>query len=173
MEDPKYWDKDDGKRICTRCHAEVIKNGGDPDARPQLRCAANHMDIEDTFEELDDLTFFEEEILAPIQPLVRVYTLYSTGLTEMRGHVANWAQNGPQTVREIPCKAKELKMLLIRRFPRDPDKSQRVPFMARPDLCVQVTQCPLYMTPVAWGPLYGSGMAQGPKPMGPNGPTPS
>ena len=132
LQDPSLWDKDGGCRICTRCYEEVQKRPRGDDPRPEENCAANDMDIEDTYEELDNLTFFEEEILAPIQPLVRVYTLYSTGLTEMRGHVANWAQNGPQTVREIPCKAKDLNLLLVRRYPRDPSKPQRVPFQASP-----------------------------------------
>ena len=61
------------------------------------------MDIGDTYEELDALTFFEEEILAPVQPMVRVYTLYGTGLTEMRGHVASWMQSGPQYCPRNPC----------------------------------------------------------------------
>ena len=132
LQDPSLWDKDGGCRICTRCYEEVQKRPRGDDPRPEENCAANDMDIEDTYGELDNLTFFEEEILAPIQPLVRVYTLYSTGLTEMRGHVANWAQNGPQTVREIPCKAKDLNLLLVRRYPRDPSKPQRVPFQASP-----------------------------------------
>ena len=90
------------------------------------------MDIGDTFPELDALSFFEEEILAPIQPMVRVYTLYATGLTELRGHVINVAQGGPQFVREIPARARDLNILLVRRFPRDPNRKQRVPFLASP-----------------------------------------
>ena len=86
----------------------------------------------ETFPELDALTFFEEEVLAPIQPMMRVYTLYGTGLTEMRGHIANWTQAGPAFVREIPRPAKQLNILLIRRFPRDPNRKQRVPFIASP-----------------------------------------
>ena len=90
------------------------------------------MDIGDTFPELDVLTFFEEEILAPIQPMVRVYTLYGTGLTEMRGHVVSLTQSGPQLVRGILARAHELNILLVRRFPRDPNREQRVPFLASP-----------------------------------------
>ncbi len=90
------------------------------------------MDIGDTYEELDALTFFEEEIIAPVQPMVRVYTLYGTGLTEMRGHVASWMQSGPQFVREIPARAHELNLLLVRRFPRDPNCKQRVSILASP-----------------------------------------
>ncbi len=67
-----------------------------------------------------------------MQPMVRVYTLYGTGLTEMRGHVASWMQSGPQFVREIPARAHELNLLLVRRFPRDPNRKQRVPFIASP-----------------------------------------
>ena len=90
------------------------------------------MDIGNTSPELDAFSFFEEEILAPIQPMVRVYTLYATGLTELRGHVINVAQGGPQFVREIPARARDLNILLIRRFPRDPNRKQRVPFLASP-----------------------------------------
>ena len=87
-----------GKRICNSCSQEAdrsAKAGGE--RCPRLFCAANDMDIGDTFPELDALTFFEEEILAPIQPMVRVYTLYATGMTELRGHVINVAQGGPSS----------------------------------------------------------------------------
>lgn len=47
----------------------------------------------------------------------------------MRGHVANWAHGGPQWVREIPAKAGSLQILLVRRFPKDPNRQQRVPFV--------------------------------------------
>ena len=85
------------------------------------------MDIGDTFPELDALNFFEEEVLAPLQPMVRVYTLYATGLTELRGHVINVAQGGPQFVREIPARARDLNILLIRRFPKTPTASSVCP----------------------------------------------
>ena len=156
LAEPDEWPNEDGKRICRRCLEEVVfakrqaakaavaaassaaEAGGSraasaaPPAEPQLLCAANDMDIGDTYPELDALTFFEEEVLSPVQPMVRVYTLYGTGLTEMRGHVANWAQGGPQFVREIPARAKDLNILLIRRYPRDPSRQQRVPFIASP-----------------------------------------
>ena len=82
-----------------------------------------------THEALDNLTYFEEQLLSPIQPVVRIFTLYGTGLTETRGHVANWVQNGPEYVRGIPLKAKDAKVLLVRRFPKDPNRVQRVPFV--------------------------------------------
>ena len=97
-----------------------------------MYCKGNDMGIGDTFPELDELTFFEEEILAPIQPMVRVYTLYATGMTELRGHVTNVAHGGPQFVREIPTRAHELNILLVRRFSKDPNRKQRVPFIASP-----------------------------------------
>jgi len=50
------------------------------------------MSIGPTFPAIDALTYFEEQLVAPIQPVVRIFTLYSTGLTELRGHVANWHQ---------------------------------------------------------------------------------
>ena len=141
--DAPDWQEDGDKRICRKCCDEVeeersrLRQSGASDAdvvavRPQLNTDMNDMDIGDTYEELDALTFFEEEILAPVQPMVRVYTLYGTGLTEMRGHVASWMQSGPQFVREIPARAHELNLLLVRRFPRDPNRKQRVPFIASP-----------------------------------------
>ena len=156
LAEPDEWPTDDGKRICRRCLDEVrfaekqvakaaaVAASGAAEAgglraasaalpaEPQLFCAANDMDIDETHPEIDALTFFEEEILSPVQPMVRVYTLYGTGLTEMRGHVANWTQGGPQFVREIPARAKDLNVLLIRRFPRDASRKQRVPFVASP-----------------------------------------
>ena len=139
------WREDGGKRICRGCLDEVKElrkkaaaaadsPGVAPAAtiRPVRLCEPNDMDIGDTFPELDALTFFEEEILAPIPPMVRVYTLYGTGLTEMRGHVVNLTQSGPQFVREIPARAHELNILLVRRFPRDPNRKRGVPFLASP-----------------------------------------
>ena len=91
--------------------------------------AENHMTFGPTHKVLDDLTYFEEQLLSPIQPVVRIYTLYGTGLTEARGHVANWVQNGPEYVRAIPLKAGDAQILLVRRFPKDPNRKQRVPFV--------------------------------------------
>ena len=60
--------------------------------------------------------------------MVRIFTLYSTGQCELRGHVGNLFQNGPQFVRDIPAAVGDMKMLLIRRCPKDPHRKQRVPF---------------------------------------------
>ena len=57
--------------------------------------AANHADPGDSLPETDALTFFEGEILSPIQHLVRIFTLYGTGQCELRGHVGNLFQHGP------------------------------------------------------------------------------
>ncbi len=62
---------------------------------------ANYADPGETLPETDALTFFEEELLSPIQHLVRIFTLYGTGQCELRGHVGNLFQNGPQFVRDI------------------------------------------------------------------------
>ena len=88
------------------------------------------MDPGRTLPETDALTFFEEEILSPIQHIIRVFTLYSTGQVECRGHVGNMFQNGPQYVRQIPALVGDMKYLLIRRCPKDPHRKQRVPFLA-------------------------------------------
>ena len=41
----------------------------------------NHMTFGPTHKALDELTYFEEQLLSPIQPVVRIFTLYGTGLT--------------------------------------------------------------------------------------------
>ena len=87
------------------------------------------MNLGPTFPAIDALTYFEEQLVAPIQPVVRIFTLYSTGLTELRGHVANWHQGGPQWVRDLPVKVGDAGILLIRRFPKDPQRKQRLPFI--------------------------------------------
>lgn len=128
--------------ICLQCWSEACGLGQarllqsaarkDPPAwikEPTFWTHANDMSIGQTYPALDALTYFEEQLLAPVQPLVRIFTLYSTGLTEMRGHVANWHQNGPQWVREIPVRARDAGILLIRRFPKDPQRKQRLPFV--------------------------------------------
>ncbi len=126
---------DAARPICKRCLDEVEdKEKVAPPAagtrhEPELFTAVNDMSIGEAFAALDALTYFEEQLLSPIQPVVRIFTLYGTGLTEMRGHVANWVQGGPQLVRDIPLKAKDAKILLVRRFPKDPARKQRVPFV--------------------------------------------
>ena len=87
------------------------------------------MSIGSTKKAWDDLTYFEEMLLSPVQPVVRIFTITGTGLTEMRGHVANFAQGGPQWVREVPLKPDEVEILLVRRFPKDPARKQRLPFV--------------------------------------------
>ena len=61
---------------------------------PVYWTAANDMSLGPTFPAIDALTYFEEQLVALIQPVVRIFTLYSTGLTELRGHVANWHHGG-------------------------------------------------------------------------------
>ena len=70
--------------------------------------------------------------MCPVQAMVRVYTLYKTGQTELRGHVSNTVQDGPRFVREIPLRARDVNVLLVRRAPRAKDRKQRVPFIADP-----------------------------------------
>ncbi|CAK0870327.1 unnamed protein product, partial [Prorocentrum cordatum] len=103
--------------------------GDSPPTTPRLLTSFNDMTFGRTHEALDALTYFEEQLLSPIQPVVRIFTLYGTGLTEARGHVANWVQNGPELVRAIPLKAGDAKILLVRRFPKDPQRKQRAPFV--------------------------------------------
>ena len=119
-----------GKPICENCLIEAKKRAkaGMP-KEPFRFTAANFADPGETLLETDALTFFEEELLSPIQHLVRIFTLYSTGQCELRGHVGNLFQNGPQFVRDIPAAVGDMKMLLIRRCPKDPHRKQRVPFL--------------------------------------------
>ena len=118
------------KPICENCliEAKMRAKAGMP-KEPFRLTSANHADPGETLPETDDLTYFEEELLSPIQHLVRIFTLYSTGQCELRGHVGNLFQNGPQFVREIPAAIGDMKMLLIRRCPKDPHRKQRVPFL--------------------------------------------
>eukprot|EP00434_Breviolum_minutum_P046505 symbB.v1.2.042114.t1/scaffold9269.1/size3754/1 len=119
-----------GKPICENSLIEAKKRAkaGMP-KEPFRFTAANFADPGETLLETDALTFFEEELLSPIQHLVRIFTLYSTGQCELRGHVGNLFQNGPQFVRDIPAAVGDMKMLLIRRCPKDPHRKQRVPFL--------------------------------------------
>ena len=129
--------------ICQRCLNETLAREQERrEAAPEMIvCSgmrlepleytdANDMDIGCSHPVMDDLTFFEEELIAPVQPVVRIFTLDSTGQTEMRGHVANWVQAGPQWVRQIPVKAGDAKILLVRQYPKDRTRKQRVPFIA-------------------------------------------
>ena len=119
-----------GITICENCLIEAKKRvkAGMP-KEPFRLTEANFADPGETLPETDALTFFEEELLSPIQHLVRIFTLYSTGQCELRGHVGNLFQNGPQFVRDIPAAIGDMKMLLIRRCPKDPHRKQRVPFL--------------------------------------------
>ena len=67
--------------------------------------------------------------MAPVRPVVRIYTLDGTGQTELRGHVANWVQGGPEFVRNVPLMPDEVEVLLVRRFPKVANRKQRVPFV--------------------------------------------
>lgn len=119
-----------GRPICENCLHEAKERAKVHLPKEPFRLtAANHADPGDSLAETDALTFFEEEILSPIQHLVRIFTLYGTGQCELRGHVGNLFQNGPQFVRDIPAAVGDMKMLLIRRCNKDPHRKQRVPFL--------------------------------------------
>ena len=119
------------KPICVPCLAEAKARAKDGlPLEPFRLTAANYADVGDVLPETDALTFFEEEILSPIQHIVRIFTLHSTGQTELRGHVGNLFQTGPQYVRQIPAVVGDVKMLLVRRCPKDPNRKQRLPFLA-------------------------------------------
>ena len=119
--------------ICQNCLLEAKRRemSGLPKV-PVRFTAANYADPGDTLPETDALTFFEEEILSPIQHIVRIFTLHATGQCELRGHVGNLFQNGPQYVRNIPAAIGDMKMLLVRRCPKDPNRKQRMPFLVSP-----------------------------------------
>ena len=121
---------DPNRPICENCLLEAKRRAAEGMPKEPLRfTAANYADPGDTLPETDALTFFEEEILSPIQHIVRIFTLHSTGQCELRGHVGNLFQNGPQYVRNIPAAIGDMKMLLIRRCPKDPNRKQRIPFL--------------------------------------------
>jgi len=56
--------------------------------------AENNMTFGRTHPALDSLTYFEGQLLSPIQPVVRIFTLYGTGLMEARGHVVAGCRTG-------------------------------------------------------------------------------
>ena len=118
------------RSICVSCYKEAQdrqKQGLVPE--PVRLTDENWMDPGASLPETDALTFFEEEIMSPIQSIIRIFTLYSTGQCELRGHVGNMHQDGPQYVRQIPALVGDMKMLLIRRCPKNPQRKQRVPFL--------------------------------------------
>ena len=83
---------------------EANRRAADGMPKEPLRFAVgNYADPGETLPETDALTFFEEEILSPIQHIVRIFTLHATGQCELRGHVENLFPNGPQYVRSIPA----------------------------------------------------------------------
>ena len=125
----KEWLEPD-KPICENCliEAKMRAKAGMP-KEPHRLTGENYADPGETLAETDALTYFEEELLSPIQHLVRIFTLYGTGQCELRGHVGNLFQNGPQFVRDIPAAVGDMKMLLIRRCSKDPHRKQRVPFL--------------------------------------------
>ena len=92
--------------------------------------AASFADRGETLPETDALTFTEDGLLSPTQHIVRIFTLHGTWQTELRGHVGNLFQNGPQFVKLIPAIVGDMKMLLVRRCFKDPNRKQRVPFLA-------------------------------------------
>ena len=119
---------DPNRPICENCLLEAKRRAAEDIPKKPLRfTAANYADPGDTLPETDALTFFEEEILSPIQHIVRIFTLHTTGQCELRGHVGNLFQNGPQYVRNIPAAIGDMKMLLIRL--KDPNRKQRIPFI--------------------------------------------
>ena len=69
---------------------------------PQIWTKSNDMSIGPARAAIDELGYFEEQLLSPIQPMICIVTLFATGLTEMRGHVANWVLGGPQWIKD-PC----------------------------------------------------------------------
>ena len=116
--------------ICENCLLEAKRRASEGLPKEPFRLtAANYADPGVTLPETDALSFFEEEVLSPIQHIVRIFTLHATGQCELRGHVGNLFQNGPQYVRNIPAAIGDMKMLLVRRCPKDPNRKQRVPFL--------------------------------------------
>ena len=94
---------DPERSICKTCLAEAKHRATEQlgPKEPFRLTAANYAYPGETLPETDALTFFEEEILSPIQHIVRIFTLYGTGQCELRGHVGNLFQNGPQYVRQL------------------------------------------------------------------------
>ena len=85
LADARDW-LDPRRPMCQQCAQEVAPQAGGKGCSPapQRMTAHNDMNFGPTHEALDNLTYFEEQLPSPIQPVVRIFTLYSTGLTEAR-----------------------------------------------------------------------------------------
>ena len=77
LAEPEQW-PDPARPMCTDC----FKNS-------RRYTAENDMTFGRTHPALDNLTYFEEQLLSPIQPVVRIFTLHGMGLAERRDHVAH------------------------------------------------------------------------------------
>ena len=98
-----------GRPICENCLNEAKERFKNNLPMEPLRWTQhNFVDPGEALPETDALSYFEEEILSPIQHMVRIFTLYGTGQCELRGHVGNLFQNGPQFVRDIPAADPEM-----------------------------------------------------------------
>eukprot|EP00434_Breviolum_minutum_P034662 symbB.v1.2.030682.t1/scaffold3473.1/size82075/2 len=69
-----------GRPICENCLLEAKRRAAEGLPKEPVRLTAkNFADPGDPLPETDALTFFEEEILSPIQHIVRIFTLHATG----------------------------------------------------------------------------------------------
>ena len=71
--------------ICQNClqEAKARAEQGLPQ-EPFRLTGANHADPGESLPETDALTFFEEELLSPIQHIVRIFTLHATGRRQQK-----------------------------------------------------------------------------------------
>ena len=122
---------DPARPICENCLLEAKRRAAEGMPKEPLRfTSANYADPGETLPETDALTFFEEEILSPIQHIVRIFTLHATGQCELRGHVRNLFQNGPQYVRNIPAAIGDMKNVANTSLPQRSQPEAEDPFLS-------------------------------------------
>ena len=93
---------------CERCRKEIV-----PDGLPKLYSAGNNMDFGPMYDEISELTTFEEMLLAKVSTLVSVCTLTSTGFLSYQGHCVSFFQNSVEWYNKIPRRASACKFILI------------------------------------------------------------
>ena len=112
---------------------------------------------ETTLPETNALALFDKELLSLSQQIARIFALHATGHCELRGHIGNAFQNGPLYVRQIPAVVGDMKMLSIRRCPKDP-QAESNGFLSWFHACAWKK---LLVTFVALPVRAGSGVAAG------------
>ena len=122
---------DHARPICENCLLEAKRRAAEGMPKEPLRfTSANYADPgENTARDRCTEFFLKKRFCRQFSTLC-VFARYTPqDSVSLRGHVGNLFQNGPQYVRSIPAAIGDMKMLLIRRCPKDPNRKQRIPFL--------------------------------------------